>query len=959
MTMRDAPLIKEENSNRVEITFGPFRLCAAERLIERSGEPLQLGGRAMDILIALVERAGEVVSHRELINRIWSNVTADDGNLRFHVGALRRALGDGRDGARYVVNIPGRGYSFVGSTARSQAGESAPAPIRQAVAVHSLPSRLKRMVGRQTAVEAIAAQLARRRFVTIVGPGGIGKTTVAIAVCHAIAAEYGGACFVDLGPLADPRLIPSLLATALGLIVQSDNPTRDLIDFLREKRMLLILDGCEHVIETAARLVETIYDQADGVHVLATSREALRIEGEQVHYLAPLECPPVSDMLTAAESLAFPAAQLFSDQVVATSDCFVLQDGDAPVVARICRKLDGIALAIELAAGRVNAHGIEGVDALLDSKLSLLWQGRRTAPPRHHTLNAAIEWSYELLTDIERTILRRLAVFAGPFSLEAAQAVADDSGTEAGEFTEVVAQLVAKSLIVSDARDGRGARYRVLDTTRTYLQTKLASTDEADMVARRHAEFFCSLLRRVSAQAPASAEARRFPAYGGRVGNVRSALEWCFSERGDVSLGVALAAAAAPLFLEMSLLTECRRWTGTALAAYAATGGDPQREMELQASSGLSRLLTEGNSVAVCDTLKRALDLAEGLSELSTQLQVLSSLHLFHSRIADFRGSVGLAERALDVAAKLGDPTGLAVAESMLGTSHHLIGDQASALIHCRSAVARPAGTMRLDIARCGFDHRIRALGPLAQALWLCGAVDEAANTARCAVSEAEVLEHPVTLCISLIYTGFVFLWRGEWSVAEPIVERLSWETEKYSLAPFSAVAMGFRGDLAVRRGQSAAAIPVLMSCLETMRLERHQVFASAFISGLAEAMAMVGRLDEALKTIEEAISEVEGKGGSYHLPEMWRLKGHFLLSRDSSNAAEAEECFLRSLDLARRQGALSWELRAATAMARLRVGLGRVEEAREELASTFGRFAQGKETVDLRAAAGLLDELA
>jgi predicted ATPase len=254
-----------------------------------------------------------------------------------------------------------------------------------------------RMVGRQTAVEAIAAQLARRRFVTIVGPGGIGKTTVAVAVGHAIAGEYGGACFVDLGPLADPRLIPSLLATALGLIVQSDNPTRDLIDFLRDKRRLLILDGCEHVIETAARLVESIFDQADGVDVLATSREALRIEGEQVYYLAPLECPPVSDTLTAAESLAFPAAQLFSDRVVATSDRFVLQDGDAPVVARICRKLDGIALAIELAAGRVNAHGIEGVEALLDSKLSLLWQGRRTAPPRHHTLNAALEWSYELL----------------------------------------------------------------------------------------------------------------------------------------------------------------------------------------------------------------------------------------------------------------------------------------------------------------------------------------------------------------------------------------------------------------------------------------------------------------------------------------------------------------------------------------------------------------------------------
>src|SRR6202043_2374546 len=182
--------------------------------------------------------------------------------------------------------------------------------------------------------------------------------------------------------------------------------------------------------------------------------------------------------LTAAESLTFSAAQLFSDRVTATSDRFVLGDGDAPVVARICRKLDGIALAIELAAGRVEVHGIEGVDALLDSKLSLLWQGRRTVPPRHQTLNATLDWSYDLLPEYERAILRRLVVFAGPFTLEAAQAVAWGHDAEADEIAEVIASLVAKSLIVSDTRCGKGVRYRLLDTARTYLKAKLAGTGE-------------------------------------------------------------------------------------------------------------------------------------------------------------------------------------------------------------------------------------------------------------------------------------------------------------------------------------------------------------------------------------------------------------------------------------------------------------------------------------------------
>jgi predicted ATPase len=795
--------------------------------------------------------------------------------------------------------------------------------------------------------------------VTIAGPGGIGKTTVAVSVGHALAAEYDTVCFVDFGPHSDPSLVPSLLATALGLVVQTDNLIPSLIGYLRNKRMLLILDGCEHVIETAAGLAEAIFAQAEDVHILATSREALRIEGEHVYRLAALDCPPMGDTLTAAESLAFPAAQLFADRVAATSDRFGIQDAAAPVVARICHKLDGIALAIELAAGRVEVHGIEGVDALLDSKLSLLWQGRRTAPPRHQTLNATLDWSYDLLPEYERAILRRLVVFAGPFTLEAAQAVARGHDAEADEIAEVIASLVAKSLIVSDTRCGKGVRYRLLDTTRTYLKAKLADTDETDIVARRHAEFFRTLLKRVGAQAPAFAGARGFGAYAEHVGNVRAALDWSFSQRGDISLGVALAVEATPLFREMALLTECQRWTGTALTAHAAIGGDPRGEMELQASFGLSRLLTEGNSPAVLDTLNRALELAEGIGDLGPQLRLICSLHLFHAQIADFRGSAELAERGLVVAARMGDPAGLAVADWMLGVSHHLTGDQASAVIHCQGAVPRPDASMRADVMPLGFDLRIGALCALTRAQWLRGAVDEAADLARYTVSEAEALECPITLCISLIYTVFVFLWMGDWPEAEAIIERLISDTAKHSLAPFHALALGLKGELALRRGEAAHAIPLLLGCLQTMRSRQYEILASVFTSDLAEAMAMTGRLDEALAAIGRAISTAEASGGSFDLPELLRLKGEFLVAKDRSNVAEAEHCFRRSLELAHRQGALSWQLRTATAMARLQASLGRSGEARKNLASVLGRFAQGKETVDLRAAGDLLDALA
>jgi tetratricopeptide (TPR) repeat protein len=378
----------------------------------------------------------------------------------------------------------------------------------------------------------------------------------------------------------------------------------------------------------------------------------------------------------------------------------------------------------------------------------------------------------------------------------------------------------------------------------------------------------------------------------------------------------------------------------------------------LQAGSGLSAIHTEGNSAAVLATLKRALELAEGLGELRPQFRLVGSLHMFHTRIGDFRGSFQLADRALGVARAMADPNGLAEADWMLGISHHLAGDQTRALIHCQGALQRPAGGAHAHIVRLGIDHRICAVCALARAQWLCGYADEAVDTAHYALAEAEGLEHPATLLATLFTTASLYLWIGNVSEVEAIVERLILVAEKNSLGPYHTLALGLRGGHALRGGHSAAAIPQLSACVQTMRSGRFGVNTSVFASDLAEAMAMAGRIDEALATIDEAISEVEGRGGSFDMPEMLRLKGGFSLNRDPSDVAEAEHCFRRSLDLASRQGALSWELRTATAMARLRASQGRREEAREALASVLGRFTQGKGTVDLRAAGNLLSIL-
>jgi predicted ATPase/DNA-binding winged helix-turn-helix (wHTH) protein len=434
------------------ISFGPFRLVPSQQLLLEDGKPVRLGSRALDILIALAERPNELVSKEDLIARVWPDTFVEEGNLRVHIATLRRTLGDGQAGKRYVANIPGRGYRFVAPVSLSAEQQEPPTPPPSAAPrTYDLPAPLTRMLGRDDIVNSLISQLLQRRFITLVGPGGIGKTTVALAVADRSTASYpDGVRFVDLAPLTDPLLVPSALAFVLGLAIRSDNPIPGLVALLRDKKMLLVLDSCEHVIDAAASLAEQVLRGAPGVHILTTSREALRARGERVQRLGPLPVPAVSAGLTAAEAMTYPAVQLFVERATESLDTFELTDADARVVADVCRRLDGIALAIELAAGRVDAFGVRGLAAHLDDRFRLLTQGRRTALPRHQTLSATLDWSYEFLPESERVVQRRLAVFAGGFTLDAAQAIAASTDIDAADLADQVANLVAKSLVTAD-----------------------------------------------------------------------------------------------------------------------------------------------------------------------------------------------------------------------------------------------------------------------------------------------------------------------------------------------------------------------------------------------------------------------------------------------------------------------------------------------------------------------------
>jgi predicted ATPase/DNA-binding winged helix-turn-helix (wHTH) protein len=469
----------------IRLRFGPFELNVAERSLKKANQVIPLGGRSYDILIALIENAGEVVAKAELIAKAWPDVTVEEGSLRVHLSALRKALGDGQFGNKYVANVQGHGYSFIAPVTRFSADRGR---SNATEGLSNLPPALGRMVGRENIVREIQGWLrAEQRLITILGAGGIGKTTVALAVGHEALVDFAGAAFfVDLSTVSDKEYVIGAIASALGLGPQLVDSKEALLNFLCSRRVLIILDSCEHLIEKAAEIADYIFQNTPDIYILATSREALHVPGERVLRLCPLDCPPEQPGLTASEVLAYPAARLFAERVSVRRGDFSLGDDEAPMVAEICRKLDGIALAIELAAGRAAIFGVRNTVARLGSHLELLKFGRRTANPRHQTLKATLDWSHDHLSKVERIVLRRVAIFSGHVSLEAAFAVAEQAGICRSEIEGAVENLVKKSLVVAWPSH-RGMLYRLLDTTRSYALEKLAASGEHNSIAARHA----------------------------------------------------------------------------------------------------------------------------------------------------------------------------------------------------------------------------------------------------------------------------------------------------------------------------------------------------------------------------------------------------------------------------------------------------------------------------------------
>lgn len=942
------------NPESVVVEFGRFRLLPQRRLLEADGVLVELGGRAIDVLVALVAQPGAILSHAELLRRAWPGQVVEENNLQVQISALRKALGSDRQLIRTVV---GRGYQFVG------VASAVVEPETLAPRNSNLPAPMTDLIGRQGQLRDAAELLRSARLLTLIGAGGVGKTRFGLALARELLPEFpGGVWWIDLARLAPDEEVIGSVAAALGLPVAGAQPALAavlvaLLAALGRKQVLLVLDNCEHVIAPVTALAEAVLGGCAGARLLVTSREPLHTEGESWYRLPPLELPAPDSGAIAPAGQVLPAegaaVQLFMARARRIEPRFAPDAHDLALVGAICRRLDGVPLAIELAAARAPALGLERLASGVDELLQLLVGGHRTALPRHQTYRATLDWSYTLLPQRERIILRRLAVFGARFTLEAALALVSRTGLPGGDVVDGITSLVAKSLLVVE--EGAGARrYRLLDTVRAYARAKLRERGEHQQLARQHAVYIHEQL--APEQADALAAPARMAHYRQLQDDVQAALDWAFAAHGDLALGVQLAAAALPLWLHLSLTDEALRQAQRALAH---AGDDQHSALRLQAALALIPMFGLGGTRRGGEPGWREVhDLAETLGDRAGQLGALWGVWLGKLHQGDLAAGMQLAERYVALAG-----AGVAQGEHLLGHTLHLLGDQPRARRHLERMLEQSAGLPALanrQIGWYGVEQQVAARADLALVQWLQGQPERAARTAAANVAQAQAGGHALTLCHALVTSACpVALLTGDLASLRQYVRLLVVQAGEHGLHQALAIGQFFDGMLRVRSGELAAGARQLHAARAALRQSGDALLYTSTLAWFALAMAETGDINEAVSAIDEALRRASHCPDCWGNAEMLRVKGELLLLQGGSQRrAQAEDHFGQALEVAAAQGALGFELRAATSLARLLADDGQAETARAVLGSVVARCVEGRQQPDLRLADALLAQL-
>jgi predicted ATPase/DNA-binding winged helix-turn-helix (wHTH) protein len=909
-----------------EISFGPFRFSPVRRLLWHLETPVPLGSRAAAILEALVETPGRLISRAELQERAWPGRTVNDANLKVQISGLRKALLGHGNLIRAEASL---GYRFVGEVNAGNLSNKL-TPKRRSRA----PRASTTTIGRDKVIGNIVEFLQENRLVTILGPGGIGKTTVGLAVANQLDDAYpDGIYFVPLDRITEESQVYATVIGALDLPVELTTSIEQVLLALHGKRLLLMLDSCEHVTESVALLVERALSEARDIHILVTSRETLRIGGELVFRLGPLEIPPSSLQVTAENVHAYSSVQLFTRTIRQRAGLFEIDDINAATIADVCRRLDGIPLAIELAASMVDVLGLDEVCRGLDERFSLLRADRRTTIPRHRSLAATIDWSYDLLSETEQAVLRRLAVFAGPFALDAAIEVASTDDIGVADVREAVVALANKSFLSLNHQFAPLA-YRLLDTTRAYASQAPGPPDERERAQERHARYFLKLLEQKDWEAydPATEHARM----RGCIDEVRAALDWAsFSNPG---LAMAMVLVAERLWLEFTSLAQGALYITNALrfADDNPSVSATVRSRVLVSLASAQVFVQRLEKESLHEHAWRAAQVAcDDFSELRALYGIIQNLLLTR------RPATRYVNAFAEVCARSGDPAVLKLLLRISAFNDFEVSDVKSALRKFETFLGDPLSIPRSKYLYFGgFDSSISCKVGLALAKHYLGYCDQARSLLDSTVIEAENLGHVTTLYFVLaqgaIWANISF---GDFRRADAYLRKLESVTTTYR--PWHVVIDAFRALLLRDESNDPhSAERVLSESLQNPYMLKTGTLNPILWVELADTRRMIGDLDGAEAALKQAMTQCLGESDARFFGKYNPVSAKILMARHrSGDLNAARTLFKNAIEQSRSRDIYLYECEASVGLAELELVAGRPAEARTVLAQMLSRL--------------------
>ncbi|MDP9890941.1 putative ATPase/DNA-binding winged helix-turn-helix (wHTH) protein [Variovorax boronicumulans] len=887
--------------------FGAFSLWENAPRLERDGQPVRLGSRAIGLLVALVGRAGEVISKDELLAAVWPDTAVEEASVRVHMSILRKALGPpgAEDGClEWIANIPLRGYRFLGRVhcelvASAVAALAAHASLPDGPA--ALPARVSSLVGREVEIERVLGMLATSRLVTIAGPGGVGKTSVAIRVAarhrERLQAPFG---FVDLAPLTSQDHVLTTMARAIGVRGGAPDIEEAIVQRLEGQAMLLLVDNCEHVIERLSPLLGRLLAALPRLRVLATSREVLRVAGEHVFRLMPLAVQQ-SQPGSLAHALRSPAVQLLVERAQAAgADAF--DDASSGPLTRICRQVDGIPLAIELVAARLGTQPVGELAFRLDDHMRLHSTARQPTLARHRTLAATLDWSIGLLGDAELLLFRRLSVFRAYFGIAAALSVAA-SALDPDVASDALLNLASKSLVVYDTDQGADSPYRLLDTTRSYAHALLVRAEEKEAVSKSHALFMLDLMGIATADL-ASLDADAWTQrYRGCLEDVRAALDACIGHHDDMKMAGALTVASAPLWFRLSEVSEYRDRVRAALDQVDALKV-PDRLTAGRLEIALYNALwhTGGTVPEMTQACERALACALELKIKTLEFQARWGLCALNVTRGAYTPALRHAEFLSEFASHSTNAVTRNLSHRMLALASHFCGAFAHARAHAEAAADVDDAIRRNHANAFQPDARTTAMAILARTQWIQGESRLAMTTAIRCVEEAEALGHALSLCVALFWICPMAIWAREQEAARAWTDTLLQQTRSKGFAYWHAWALCYDDAMKLGEVEDAGAhidtVAAKVLAMDEPRREMMVTFCDRWVD-------------------DDLVARAKRGEGQWSAAEVCRAAGRRMELQ--GNDAEAEALYLQAHALARSQGALAWERRAAGMLEGLR----------------------------------------